>query len=204
MLFAILGVFLLAATVSGNCNGGPSRTVRGDASDEAAHAAAAEGIARFNKFLRETQDVHDIPHPAERTKKRQENLQEIGTPSTFVLETHPWTDANMVHGRLIWSQIQDFKERCGGTYFEDWCLPVIRFIENGIGYRELQMAVMAAHAPLETVGYDYSYSDSEDFQKQQMRKIDNDPRGEYRRALENFVNIARSQQQQQQGRQERV
>lgn len=196
----LLLVAVLVALASANCNGGPSRTVRGDASDEAAHAAAAEGIVRFNKFLRATQDVHDIPHPAERTKKRQENMQEIGTPSSFVLETHPWTDANMVHGRLIWGQIQDFKERCGGVYLEDWCLPVIRFIENGIGYRELQMAVMAAHTPLETVGYSSSSSSSStegDFQREQVRKIDNDPRGEYRRALENFVNIARSQQQQQ-------
>lgn len=87
------------------------------------------------------------------------------------------------------------KERCGGTYSEDWCLPVIRFIENGIGYRELQMAVMAAHTPLETVGYDAG--------QDHETKRDNDPRTEYRRALENFVNIARSQQQQQQQQQGR-
>lgn len=189
----ILLVLLLAASVSANCNGGPSRIVRGDASDEAAHLAAAEGIARFNRFLRETQDVHDIPHPAERTKKRQDNLNEIGAPSTFILETHPWTDANMVHGRLIWSQIQDFKERCGGTYLEDWCLPVIRFIENGIGYRELQLAVMAAHAPLETVAYAEERQSAGDGETHEKR--DADPRTAYRRALENFINIARAQEQ---------
>lgn len=196
----MLLLVLFIACVSANCNGGPSRTVRGDASDEAAHAAAAEGISRFNKFLRETRDIHDIPHPAERTKKRQDNLQEIGSPSTFVLETHPWTDANMVHGRLIWSQIQDFKERCGGTYLEDWCLPVIRFIENGIGYRELQLAVMAAHAPLETVGYAGNAYDhqqqQEDGSQQHEKRGETDPRLAYRRALENFVDIARAQEQQ--------
>ena len=150
-LFALVLVFS-AVSVKGNCPG-PSRMGRDDDADEAAHVAAAEGIVRFNKFLRETMDVQQIVPPSERTKKRRQNLQEIGSPSTFVLDTHPWTDTNLIHGRLIWGQIQDFKERCGGSYSEDWCLPVIRFLENGIGYRELELAILSVHAPLETTHY---------------------------------------------------
>lgn len=99
---------VVLTTVQGNCPG-PSRLGRDDDADEAAHVAAAEGIVRFNKYLRETTDVNEILPLSERSRKRQQNLQEIGSPSTFVLETHPWTDTNLIHGRLIWGQIQDFK-----------------------------------------------------------------------------------------------
>ncbi len=152
-----------------------------------------EGVVRFNKFLDEAAncELHDIPH-AEHAIKRKENYNEIGTPSTFALSMHPWKDADLTHGRLIWGQIQDFKSRCGGSYSEDWCLSVVRFIENGIGYRELQLAVLDVHEPHETATRKQKIERDVNEEEDNEYVDPNNTRQVFNKALRNFINMARA------------
>ena len=149
---------------------------------------AQESAIRFRKYLT---DSSSGPHiiqqfsPGSLMARRTEKLEDIGKPTSFKLRMHPWTDGNIVHARLIWSQMQDFMSRCGGQYSEDWCLSIVEFIENGVGYRELQLAIMGVQSRHETP--------IEHLEDNAERNDNETPQQTFQRALKKYIRLGRNQ-----------
>lgn len=129
-------------------------------------SAVREGAERFHRYLEAASNTNNIAAPMiaprlnERAMKRIRGpMDTIGACTTFEFagggggRSYGNIDHNLVQGRLIWGQIQDFLARCAsGQYDELWCVPVVRFIENGVVYRELELAMLETHKRHATVG----------------------------------------------------